>query len=136
LCLTPSWANISGIKFISRIIKLMGGSMETSFNAVADTKALDDLLARSHDAPVLLFKHSNACPISAAAHREMENVRGDVSVVVVQHSRDVSREVEARTGVPHETPQVFVLRDGKAVWHASHWKITAAAVERALAENK
>jgi bacillithiol system protein YtxJ len=62
----------------------------------------------------------------------MREVKGPVSIVVVQKSRDVSREVEARTGVPHESPQALVLRDGRAVWSASHFDITADAVERAL----
>ena len=81
------------------------------FQTVADAGALDTLFARSHEAPVLLFKHSNACPISAAAYEQMSRVKGDVSIVVVQQSRDLSREVATRTGVPHESPQVLVLRD-------------------------
>ena len=62
----------------------------------------------------------------------MEEVKGDVSIIVVQKSREVSREVETRTGVRHETPQAFVLRGGEAVWSASHFDITTDAVEGAL----
>ncbi|HVF57117.1 MAG TPA: bacillithiol system redox-active protein YtxJ [Pyrinomonadaceae bacterium] len=110
--------------------------METRFTPVADTKTLDELLARSNQSPVLLFKHSTTCPISAAAYRQMEGVKGEVSIVVVQRNRDVSREVESRTGVQHESPQALVLRNGEVVWSASHFDITADAVERALSENK
>jgi bacillithiol system protein YtxJ len=109
-----------------------GGFMETKFNEVEDSAALEELLARSHERPVLLFKHSNTCPISARAYRQMQGVKSPVSIVVVQESREVSREVEARTGVQHETPQALVLRDGRAVWSASHFEITADAVEQAL----
>ncbi len=109
--------------------------MENHFHAVADTNALESLLARSHDAPVLIFKHSNACPISAAAYEQMTRVSGDVAIVVVQQNRDVSREVEARTGVEHESPQALVLRNGAVVWTASHFGITKEAVEQALREN-
>lgn len=110
--------------------------MGTDFKSIADTKALEELLAQSQDGPVLLFKHSNTCPISAAAYQQMKRIKADVSIVVVQRSRDVSREVEARTGVRHETPQALLLRGGKVVWTASHWNITADAVESALSENK
>ena len=110
--------------------------METNFNAVGDAAALEELLTRSHEGPVLLFKHSNSCPISARAYRQMQGVKSPVSIVVVQESREVSREVEARTGVQHETPQALVLRDGRAVWSASHFDITADAVEQALRENE
>ena len=106
--------------------------MESNFSPVEDGAALDALLARSHEGPVLLFKHSNTCPISARAYRQMQEVASPVSIVVVQKSRDISREVESRTGVQHETPQALVLRNGQAVWTASHFEITADAVERAL----
>jgi bacillithiol system protein YtxJ len=106
--------------------------MGNNFRPVEDGAALDALLARSHEGPVLLFKHSNTCPISAHAYRQMQEVKSPVSIVVVQQSRDISREVESRTGVQHETPQALVLRKGQAVWSASHFEITADAVERAL----
>lgn len=110
--------------------------MEMNFNPVEDAAALEQLLARSKEEPVLLFKHSNTCPISARAYRQMQGVKSPVSIVVVQKSRELSREVEARTGVPHETPQALVLRDGQAVWSASHFDITADAVEQAIRKNE
>ncbi len=110
--------------------------METNFSPVSDAAALEELFARSNQEPVLLFKHSSACPISARAYKEMEGVTATpVSIVVVQKSRDLSREVEERTGVHHETPQALVIRNGRAVWNASHFDITADAVEHAVREN-
>jgi len=111
-------------------------SRETQFTPVDDAGALEVLFARSHEAPVVLFKHSNSCPISAAAHRALKGWGEAVSIVVVQQHRDVSREVEARTGVRHESPQVFVLRNGEVAWSASHFNITAEAIERAVRENE
>ena len=110
--------------------------MEANFSPVSDDAALEELFARSHTEPVLLFKHSNACPISARAYSQMTAVRTPVSIVVVQKSRDISREVEQRTGVRHETPQALVLRNGRAVWNASHFDINADVVERAVRENE
>ena len=105
------------------------------FHTVADAGALEGLFARSHEAPVLLFKHSNACPISAAAYQQMSRVNGEVSIVVVQENRELSREIESRTGVQHETPQALVLRNGRVVWNASHFDITSDVVEQAVREN-
>ena len=110
--------------------------METNFNPVEDAAALERLLTHSKEEPVLLFKHSSTCPISARAYRQMQGVKSPVSIVVVQQSRDLSREVAARTGVQHETPQALVLRHGKAVWSASHFDITADAVEQAMRKNE
>ncbi len=110
--------------------------MEANFSPVSDAAALEELFARSHEEPVLLFKHSNACPISARAYSQMTAVKTPVSIVVVQQSRDVSREVEQRTGVRHETPQALVIRNGRVVWNASHFDITADEVERAVKESQ
>ena len=109
---------------------------ETHFTPITDQSALEALLSRSHEEPVLIFKHSNACPISARAYSQMTAVKTPVSIVVVQKNRDVSREVEQRTGVRHETPQALVIRNGRAVWNASHFDITSDVVEQAVRENE
>ncbi|HEV2859896.1 MAG TPA: bacillithiol system redox-active protein YtxJ [Pyrinomonadaceae bacterium] len=108
--------------------------METDFNAVRDAGGLEELFARSNEEPVLIFKHSNSCPISAQAYRQMKQYKGDVSLIVVQQARDVSQAIEQRTGLRHESPQALILRGGRVVWNASHFDITAAAVERAMQE--
>jgi bacillithiol system protein YtxJ len=110
--------------------------MEDRFTQITDTNALDQLLTRSHDAPVVLFKHSTTCPISAAAYKQMSKVENEVSLVVVQRARDVSSEIASRTGIQHESPQAIVLRNGEAVWAASHFDITAGAVEQAVREHE
>ena len=110
------------------------------FVEVEDAAALDQLFTRSMDAPIILFKHSTTCPISSRAHRQMSKLDraavGEIAMVVVQHARSVSDEIARRTGVQHESPQAFILRGGKVVWHASHFDITSDAVERAVGENK
>lgn len=105
---------------------------ETQFTSVTDAQALEELFALSHTQPVILFKHSTTCPISAAAYRQMSHHDGEVSLVVVQSARDISRRIETQTGVRHESPQAIILRNGQAVWSASHWSITADAVKSAL----
>ena len=61
----------------------------------------------------------------------MEKLEG-VNILEVQSARDVSREFANRTGIRHETPQVIILRDGKAVWNASHFDVRAADVMKAV----
>ncbi|MDX6692623.1 MAG: hypothetical protein QOF02_226 [Blastocatellia bacterium] len=106
-----------------------GAENKTQFNPVTDESALKELFTLSNSQPVILFKHSTTCPISAAAYQEMSGYGGEVSLVVVQESRDLSRSIEQLTGVRHESPQAIILRDGKAVWSASHWSVTADAVK-------
>src|SRR3569833_1614360 len=109
--------------------------MEANFSPVSDAAALEELFARSHEEPVLLFKHSNACPISARAYSQMTAVKTPVSIVVVQKSRDISREVEQQTDVRHETPQAHDHRNGHDDRNASHFDITSDVVDQAVREN-
>ena len=109
--------------------------MANNFFRIDDRTALDNLFADSETGPVIVFKHSNACPISSRAYRELEQFEGQVYILVVQSAREVSHELENLTGVRHETPQVIVLRDGKAVWDASHFDVKAAAVAAAVASH-
>lgn len=111
--------------------------MSDRFVDVMDARALDELVTRSQQEPVVLFKHSNSCPISANAHREMERFgEADVNIVVVQRARELSREIERRTGVRHESPQALVMRGGNVVWSAAHYDITEEAVRQAVEANR
>ncbi len=110
--------------------------MGEQFNALGDAESLNEVFARSEDAPVIIFKHSLTCPISRAAYGEMSKLADEtIALVVVQRTRDLSREVESRTGVRHETPQALIVRRGAAVWSASHWDVTAEAVTKAMSEH-
>lgn len=109
--------------------------MSNHFQKVKDTQALQSLLEQSAKGPVVIFKHSTTCPISSSAYQEMAELSGAVALLEVQRARDLSREIAISTGIEHESPQVIILRNGKPVWHASHWNITKEKVEQALLEN-
>jgi bacillithiol system protein YtxJ len=104
------------------------------FVELSDKESLDRFLAQSNGSPALVFKHSNLCGISARAHAEMSRIDLPIGLIIVQQARDVSNEIETRTGVAHETPQVFIIRDRHVLWTASHGQIKAEAIEAALRE--
>ena len=105
-----------------------------------DTTHLDELLADSGRVPVLVFKHSASCGTSFEARDELmahvslasDGVR--YLEVTVQDDRGLSNAVTERLGVRHQTPQAILVRDGVAVWAASHFRITADAVARAVSD--
>ena len=109
--------------------------MGNKFFRIDDHATLESLITDSKQKPVIVFKHSNACSISARAYREMEKLEGQVNILEVQSAREVSRELANLTGIRHETPQVIILRDGKAVWNASHFDVKAADVMKAVESN-
>lgn len=107
---------------------------ENEFMELNDIQRLDELLNHSAEQPVILFKHSDTCGISARAYREMTKLEKRVALVTVQKARALSNEIESRFAVPHETPQVLIVREGRLAWSASHFRITADAVNRAVEE--
>ena len=106
---------------------------------------LDRLLSESHTRPLLLFKHSYTCGISAEALDELvDHLNEDViaagmpepqyAMVTVQTDRDVSNAVSKKLEIRHETPQALLVRDGRVIWSASHFRVTADAMKRALTD--
>src|SRR6187549_3900565 len=102
--------------------------MDNHFVDITNKELFENLLQQSVEHPVVIFKHSTTCPVSSGAYQEMTALPAPVNIVTVQQAREVSDEIEVRTEVEHHSPQVIVLRNGKAVWNASHWKVTSAAV--------
>jgi len=102
------------------------------FLEIGDVESLDRFIADAGDAPAIVFKHSNTCGISARVYREMSQVTRPVGIVIVQHARDVSDEIERRFGIQHETPQALIVRGDNVLWSASHYAVKAHAIEEAL----
>ncbi len=103
-----------------------------NFIELNSIEKLEKLFEESNEKPVVLFKHSLTCPISSGVYYEVSEVDTDVNLVIVQRARDISNEIASKTGIRHESPQAIVLRNGKPVYHASHYDITAADVENSL----
>jgi bacillithiol system protein YtxJ len=105
---------------------------------LSDIEELDAAIAESSHRPVLLFKHSRSCGVSMEAldelhaHVEAASASAAYKIITVQSHRRISDEAARRLGVRHETPQVILLRDGRPVWNASHFRITAARLDQAL----
>jgi bacillithiol system protein YtxJ len=103
--------------------------MMVMINKVDSIEKLDDVFDRSHGAPVVLFKHSNRCGISSHVLEMVRDIDGELHVVVIQENRDLSNEISARTGYTHQSPQAFVLKDGKPVYHATHYGIDPSRID-------
>ena len=106
--------------------------MTSSFLPIADVAALETQFGASHAGPVVLLQHDPWCGVSTAAYQAMATLPWPVALVDVARQPALSRPIAERTGVQHESPQVLVLRDGVAVWFASHRAITTQAVAAAL----
>lgn len=105
---------------------------------LSDLTELTAAIAESRERPVLLFKHSRTCGISCEALDELRAHLEDgaagalYKLITVQSHRHVSDEAAARLGIRHETPQAILLRDGRPVWTASHFRITKQHLDAAI----
>lgn len=106
---------------------------------IATEAELDELVESSHSAPVLLFKHSNSCSVSARAHGQIDRLLAaglatpfSAAIVVVQTARPISNRIAERFELRHETPQAILLRDGQPVWSVSHWDVTESKLAQAI----
>ncbi len=112
--------------------------MPLDFEPLTEPDQLEALLRESTSRPVLIFKHSRSCGTSAHAFDELrDHLRHGAStaryaVVTVQTHRAVSNDVATRLGIRHETPQALLVVDGRVVWQASHYRVTANAITQAI----
>jgi bacillithiol system protein YtxJ len=104
-----------------------------------DVPSLDAAIAESRERPVLLFKHSRFCGVSCEALDELNahiatqtNSAAAYKMITVQTHRAVSDAAAELLGLRHQTPQAILLRDGKVIWNASHFSITASKLDQAL----
>lgn len=109
-----------------------------TFRPLTQLDDLDIVLDRSYARPVLLFKHSATCGISAQAHEHLQSIATDAERVVdsylvpVRAARAVSDAIAKRLRVRHESPQILLVVDGAVRWQASHFRVTAEAVGAAI----
>ena len=91
--------------------------------------------AGSAEKPILLFKHSTTCPISARAFQQfkafLETADQDLNCYLVKviEDRPVSNQIAEVTGVKHESPQIFLIQDKKVLWNTSHSNISVESID-------
>ena len=97
---------------------------------------LEDIKKESVDKPVLIFKHSTSCSISAMAINRLErawkpeDMSGVKAYYLDLHAyRNLSRQVAHVFDVMHESPQVLLIRNGECIYHASHMGISYPEVK-------
>lgn len=122
---------------MSFLDKIFGSSEDNqpSINFWKNLQSEEDLNAaikESFDKKVAIFKHSTRCHISKTV---LKNFEKEVESSDQQYSyyfldlianRDLSNRIEEDLDVVHQSPQLIVLENGKAVKNASHQSISLA----------
>jgi bacillithiol system protein YtxJ len=111
-------------------------SLKIAWNQLESMENLDVAEALSNNKVVVLFKHSTRCSISRFVLKQFENTyavpeeKMELYFLDLIEYRTISNEIAARFGVTHQSPQMIVLKNGKAVYNASHESINANDLEQ------
>ena len=108
-----------------------------TIHTISSEQELDEALRQSHTGPVMIYKHSRLCELCWTVRADLVDAPGGPPVyeIVVQDARPLSNAVEALFGIRHESPQAIVVSGGRAVFNASHRRVTPEAVRRAASES-
>lgn len=108
-------------------------SSKIDWNVLTDLQQLEAIVDESSENPVLIFKHSTRCSISRFALKQFEkefNLEEAIKpyfLDLLMH-RNISNEIADRFGVLHQSPQIIVIKNGRAIYNASHQDIEAGTL--------
>jgi len=85
---------------------------------------LKEIKEKSKDKPQVIFKHSIRCGISSMAKNRLERSELPRSIDfyyldLINH-RSLSNKLADYFKVPHESPQVLLIKNGECVYEESH----------------
>lgn len=87
---------------------------------------------------VVLLKHSTRCSISSSALNRFERSwkfsEKDVPAYFLDllRFRDLSNKIESFYEIPHESPQVLIIKNGRCIYSVSHSNIVISDIEAAI----
>lgn len=97
-------------------------------NSIEQLSEIDEI---SKTQPVLIFKHSTRCSVSAASLNRLERKwdsekAGSLVMYFLDliAYREISNELVRKFGVKHESPQVLMIKEGECIYHNSHFGIS------------
>ena len=106
----------------------LGSKQETlSWPTLESEADLERAIEASKERPVVLFKHSTRCSISFMAKARLQDAKEadppQIYYLDLLAHRDISNLIAERFDVVHQSPQVIVIKDGYAIYDASHGTI-------------
>lgn len=110
----------------------------TTIKEIKTMQDFTNILEESLQRPVLLCKFSPICPISTEAESQFNdflktNPQGiSFYRIDVVYSRETSRSLAKVIDIKHESPQALLFKDGKCVWHDSHYRLTKEVFQKKI----
>lgn len=110
--------------------------VEPKFFALTSMEEFESIDSISNNKPVVLFKHSTRCSISRFALKRFDTEydfsdnQMDWYLLDLLNYRELSNEIARRYNVEHQSPQIVVIKNGKAVFNASHDNIDVSDLKQ------
>lgn len=100
---------------------------------------LNEIISSSNQTPKVIFKHSTRCSISSMAKNRLDksNVPEGIDFYYLDllKYRSISNKIAADFQVPHQSPQILVIQNGKSIYDESHSGITMEDIEEQVKNN-
>jgi bacillithiol system protein YtxJ len=100
---------------------------------------LADIKELSKARPQVIFKHSTRCSISTMAKSRLERNEqpetGDFYFLDLLRYRSLSNQIAEDFAVPHESPQVLLIKNTECVYEESHSGIQMDEIMEQIALN-
>jgi len=116
--------------------KIFGGKEEEEnsksfWKIIQSEEDLENAVNESHSKKIAIFKHSTSCFISKTVLRNFEkeisnaeNLDTEFYFLDLLAHRSISNKIAEDFNIRHESPQLIVIENGKAVSNASHQHIS------------
>jgi bacillithiol system protein YtxJ len=118
--------------------RLVSGTIDLKimkWNELKSPDQLETIRQESKVNPVLIFKYSNRCSVSQVALDRLERKWSEQEASQIKpyfldliSFRETSNRIAQQFDVEHESPQVLLIKDGKAVYDRSHFDIDYRAI--------
>lgn len=110
-----------------------------NWTQLSEMGQVSELIEKSYDRPVVIFKHSTRCGVSSMALNRLEREvpPGNIAFYfldLVRH-RIISNHIAEVFSVYHESPQVLIISRGECIFDTSHNGIRMDEIYNALRDN-
>jgi len=101
-----------------------------NWHTINDELQVEEIKQKSFERPVLVFKHSTSCSISATSLSRMERAWDADKAKNIEpfyldliRFRSISNKIAKEFNVEHESPQILLIQNGECTYDASHFEI-------------
>ncbi|WP_175622282.1 bacillithiol system redox-active protein YtxJ [Chryseobacterium schmidteae] len=124
---------------MSFLDKIFGGKQEQGetksfWSIIKSEEDLKIAIENSYAYKIAIFKHSTSCFISKTVLKNLEkeietsDEKGAFYFLDLLAFRPISNKIAEDFGIRHESPQLIVFENGKAINNASHQDISLSQI--------